>query len=89
VGGSDESDEEIFRRVVYKYEEMEVRGAYYSAFNPLERTPFEIRAKQPLWREHRLYWIDWLTGFTTLSLKISAWSSLRMAFYSTPIPRSS
>jgi predicted DNA-binding helix-hairpin-helix protein len=60
VGGSDESDEEIFRRVVYEYEEMEVRRAYYSAFNPLKGTPFETRARQPLWREHRLYQIDWL-----------------------------
>ena len=60
VGGSNESDEEIFRRVVYEYDEMEVTRAYYSAFNPLEGTPFETKARQPLWREHRLYQIDWL-----------------------------
>ena len=60
VGASDESDEEIFKRVLYEYKEIGVKRAYYSAFSPQRGTPFENRKAQPLWREHRLYQMDWL-----------------------------
>lgn len=60
VGAADESDLEIFRRVLYEYKEIGVRRTYYSAFSPQRGTPFEARAQQPLWREHRLYQMDWL-----------------------------
>jgi predicted DNA-binding helix-hairpin-helix protein len=60
VGASDESDAEIFERIQYEYREVGVRRAYYSAFCPQKGTPFEVRSRQPLWREHRLYQMDWL-----------------------------
>ena len=60
VGAAGESDEEIFKRVLYEYKEIRVRRAYYSAFSPQRGTSFENRKAQPLWREHRLYQMDWL-----------------------------
>lgn len=60
VGAAGESDEEIFKRVLYEYREIGVRRAYYSAFSPQRGTPFENRKPEPLWREHRLYQMDWL-----------------------------
>jgi len=60
VGAAGESDEEIFQSVLYEYREIGMKRAYYSAFSPLKGTPFECRPAQPLWREHRLYQMDWL-----------------------------
>jgi putative DNA modification/repair radical SAM protein len=60
VGAAGETDEEIFKRIRYEYREIGVRRAYYSAFSPQPGTPFEKRKSQPLWREHRLYQMDWL-----------------------------
>lgn len=60
VGGAGESDQEIFQRILYEYREIGIKRAYYSAFSPIKGTPFESREKEPLWREHRLYQMDWL-----------------------------
>lgn len=60
VGAGDESDREIFKRILYEYREMELKRAYYSAFSPREGTAFASKEPQPLWREHRLYQMDWL-----------------------------
>jgi len=60
VGGAGESDQEIFQRILYEYRELGIKRAYYSAFSPISGTPFESRKKEPLWREHRLYQMDWL-----------------------------
>ena len=60
VGAGGESDKTIFKRVLREYKEIEVKRVYYSAFVPLQGTGFERRAKQPQWREHRLYQLDWL-----------------------------
>lgn len=60
VGASGESDEEIFKRVLYEYREIGVKRTYYSAFCPQMGTAFASREPQPLWREHRLYQMDWL-----------------------------
>jgi predicted DNA-binding helix-hairpin-helix protein len=60
VGGAGESDQEIFDRILYEYRELGIKRAYYSAFSPIKGTPFEARKKEPLWREHRLYQMDWL-----------------------------
>lgn len=60
VGAAGESDEEIFQRVVYEYEEVDVKRAYYSAFSPQPGTILKDRKAQPLWRERRLYQMDWL-----------------------------
>jgi putative DNA modification/repair radical SAM protein len=60
VGACGENDEEIFQRVLSEYREIGVKRAYYSAFSPQRGTPFENKTAQPLWREHRLYQMDWL-----------------------------
>jgi predicted DNA-binding helix-hairpin-helix protein len=60
VGGTEESDQEIFDRILYEYQELKVKRAYYSAFSPQKGTSFASREPQPLWREHRLYQMDWL-----------------------------
>jgi predicted DNA-binding helix-hairpin-helix protein len=60
VGAGTESDMEIFKRILYEYQEIGVKRAYYSAFSPQKGTPFENRAPQQKWREHRLYQMDWL-----------------------------
>lgn len=60
VGASGESDEEIFRRVLYEYKDIGVRRTYYSAFSPQKGTAFASMEPQPPWREHRLYQMDWL-----------------------------
>jgi predicted DNA-binding helix-hairpin-helix protein len=60
VGGSEESDLEIFHRIFYEYEALGIRRVYYSAFHPIRGTAFELKEAQPLWREHRLYQMDWL-----------------------------
>ena len=60
VGAIPESDEEIFRRIIYEYQEIGVRRAYYSAFCPQKGTAFDTKMPQPVWREHRLYQMDWL-----------------------------
>jgi predicted DNA-binding helix-hairpin-helix protein len=60
VGAAGESDEEIFKRVLYEYKEIGIRRAYYSAFSPQKGTAFQSREQQPRWREHRLYQADWL-----------------------------
>ncbi len=60
VGAAGESDQDIFKRILYEYNDIGVKRAYYSAFSPQKGTAFESREGQPLWREHRLYQIDWL-----------------------------
>ena len=60
VGSSGENDEEIFQRVLYEYNELNVMRTYFSAFSPQKSTPFEKNEPQPKWREHRLYQVDWL-----------------------------
>jgi len=60
VGAGMESDLEIFKRVLIEYREIGVARTYFSAFCPQKGTAFERKAPQPLWREHRLYQMDWL-----------------------------
>ena len=60
VGAAGETDRDIFKRMLYEYSEIGLRRTYYSVFTPLEGTGFADREKQPLWREHRLYQMDWL-----------------------------
>jgi putative DNA modification/repair radical SAM protein len=60
VGAAGESDRDIFDRLLLEYDVMRLRRVYYSAFTPVEGTAFGNKEKQPLWREHRLYQMDWL-----------------------------
>lgn len=60
VGGSDETDLEILNMIDWEYKNIELKRGYYSAFTPVENTPFENKSKQPLLREHRLYNVDFM-----------------------------
>jgi predicted DNA-binding helix-hairpin-helix protein len=60
VGAAGETDREIFDRILFEYDVLNLKRVYFSAFTPLAGTAFEDRKKAPAWREHRLYQIDWL-----------------------------
>ena len=60
VGAAGESDEEIFQRIEFEYTEINVKRTYYSAFSPQKGTLLEGSPPQPIWRERRLYQMDWL-----------------------------
>jgi putative DNA modification/repair radical SAM protein len=60
VGAAEESDREIFDRVLFEYDVMNLKRVYFSAFTPVAGTAFEDRKKEESWREHRLYQVDWL-----------------------------
>jgi putative DNA modification/repair radical SAM protein len=63
VGAAGEPDSEILSTSAQLYTEMDLRRAYYSAFNPIPGTPLDGRPPTPAWREHRLYQADWLLRF--------------------------
>jgi len=60
VGASDESDRDILRTTNALYSEVDLRRAYFSAFQPVSHSRLESHAPTPLLREHRLYQVDWL-----------------------------
>ncbi|MFH1403403.1 MAG: putative DNA modification/repair radical SAM protein [Candidatus Altiarchaeota archaeon] len=60
VGGCGETDREILGMAGWEYDKMRLRRVYYSAFTPIELTPFEYKSKTPLEREHRLYQVDFM-----------------------------
>jgi putative DNA modification/repair radical SAM protein len=63
VGAAGEPDQEILSATARLYREVDLRRAYYSAFQPVAGTPLEDREPTPAWREHRLYQADWLLRF--------------------------
>lgn len=60
VGAADETDREIFTRMLYEYNVLDLKRSYFSAFASVNGTAFEGRRGQPRWRENRLYQVDWL-----------------------------
>ncbi|MBC7262886.1 MAG: helix-hairpin-helix domain-containing protein [Chloroflexi bacterium] len=60
VGAAGESDREILTTTDRLYREVELRRAYFSAFQPIPDTPLENQAATSLLREHRLYQSDYL-----------------------------
>lgn len=60
LGSTDENDKEVFSRLLNEYTQYKVKRVYYSAFSPVCGTNFENKKAQDLWREKRLYQIDWL-----------------------------
>jgi predicted DNA-binding helix-hairpin-helix protein len=63
VGAAGEPDQEILHTSARLYAELDLRRAYYSAFQPVPGTPLDGRPPTPAWREHRLYQADWLLRF--------------------------
>jgi putative DNA modification/repair radical SAM protein len=63
VGAAGEPDRDILSTTAYLYRELDLRRAYYSAFQPVPGTPLDGQPATPTWREHRLYQADWLLRF--------------------------
>jgi predicted DNA-binding helix-hairpin-helix protein len=63
VGAAGEPDQEILSTTARLYRELDLRRAYFSAFQPVPGTPLDGREPTPAWREHRLYQADWLLRF--------------------------
>src|SRR5574341_63476 len=55
VGPAGETDLELLALTERLYRQVRLRRAYYSAFNPVEQTPFENLPATPPLREFRLY----------------------------------
>ncbi len=60
VGAVGESDLELLKTTEYIYGRLGLRRAYFSAFHPVEDTPFEELPPTPALREHRLYQASFL-----------------------------
>ena len=69
VGAADESDREILTTTSYLYQKLHLQRAYFSAFQPVSRTPLEGKPFTPAWREHRLYQSDFLFRLYHFSLE--------------------
>ncbi len=63
VGAAGEPDQEILSTTARLYDELDLRRAYFSAFQPVRGTPLDGLEPTPAWREHRLYQADWLLRF--------------------------
>jgi putative DNA modification/repair radical SAM protein len=63
VGAAGEPDREILYTSAHLYRNLDLRRAYYSAFQPVPGTALEGHEPTPAWREHRLYQADWLLRF--------------------------
>lgn len=63
VGAAGEPDQEILSTTARLYRDLDLRRAYFSAFQPVPGTPLDSLEPTPAWREHRLYQADWLLRF--------------------------
>jgi predicted DNA-binding helix-hairpin-helix protein len=63
VGAAGEPDREILATTARLYHDLDLKRAYFSAFQPVPGTPLDGRPATPAWREHRLYQADWLLRF--------------------------
>ena len=60
AGGAGESDLELLSTTEWLYKNLQLKRAYYSAFQPVENTPLENQPPTPPLREHRLYQASFL-----------------------------
>jgi predicted DNA-binding helix-hairpin-helix protein len=60
AGVNGESDLDIFTLAASEYDHMNLTRMYYSAFKPVLGTPLERNSAAPMWRQNRLYQLDWL-----------------------------
>jgi len=60
VGAGEESDREIFDRILFEYDVLNLKRVYFSAFRPVAGTAFEGKEREESWRERRLYQVDML-----------------------------
>ncbi len=67
VGAAGEPDREILHTTDRLYHDLDLKRAYFSAFQPVPGTPLDGMEPTPAWREHRLYQADWLLRFYSFS----------------------
>lgn len=71
VGAAGESDRELIETVERAHRELQLRRAYFSAFHPIDRSPFsDLPSEDPV-RAFRLYQADFMLrdyGFTAAEL---------------------
>lgn len=82
VGAAGESDSEILTTTDWLYNEMDLRRVYFSAFQPVEDTPFGNHPPTPFMREHRLYQADFLLrkyGFTLNEISFDSQGNLPLS----------
>lgn len=54
------TDKDVLRMVDWEYDKMKLRRVYYSSFKPVKGTIMQNVKEQPLFREQKLYNIDFL-----------------------------
>jgi putative DNA modification/repair radical SAM protein len=69
VGATDETDEEFLKRSKWLNDKVKIRRSYYSAFNPLQDTPFEDHVEPHPMRTARLYQADFLLNSYKFDIK--------------------
>ncbi len=69
VGPAGETDRELLTTVDRLYRQANLARAYYSAFNPVPKTPFADRPRTSPLRQQRLYQADWLLRFYGFGLE--------------------
>jgi len=69
IGASGETDYEILNTTDWLYRNFNLWRVYFSAFQPIPRTPLEKHPPTNLLREHRLYQADFLIRYYGFSLK--------------------
>jgi len=75
VGPAGESDRELLETAARAHRDLDLRRAFFSAFHPIERTPFADLPAENLLRELRLYQADFMLrdyGFTVDELPFDA-----------------
>jgi predicted DNA-binding helix-hairpin-helix protein len=60
AGGADESDLELLSMTDWLHKNVRLKRAYFSAFHPIQDTPFENKPAVHPMREHRLYQASFL-----------------------------
>ncbi len=60
VGAVGESDLELLQTTAYLYRKLRLARSYFSAFHPIDDTPFADRPPTNPWRQHRLYQASFL-----------------------------
>ncbi len=70
VGASEETDRDIFELMKRLHKEIKLTRIYFEALYPLKGTPLEEHSPTPIWRQNRLYQLDFLFryGFSDAEL---------------------
>ncbi|MDD5331946.1 MAG: helix-hairpin-helix domain-containing protein [Candidatus Nanoarchaeia archaeon] len=60
IGASDETDLEVLKTIKFQNEELNQKRIYFSAFKPVKNSELENKEPTPLYRQNRLYNVDFL-----------------------------